>query len=231
MNTKEIDALFQTTLDDGRVSRAEKDALIALLDGLNPTPDQLAQLRSRAFAAAMERATDEPTRALLGWLEDIVKIAARSQPPARVAEACFSPGTTCLETITRLLGHAQRRADICVFTITDDRIADQIVAAHERGVRIRILTDDDKSLDLGSDIRKLAREGIDIAVDDSPHHMHHKFALFDEATLLTGSYNWTRSAASDNLENLLVTDDPRLVRAFIDTFERLWRALYRPHQS
>lgn len=231
MNTQEIDAIFQTTLDDGRVSRPEKDALIALLDELNPTPDQLAQLRSRAFAAAMDRATDEPTRALLGWLEDVVKISARSQPPTRVAEAWFSPGTTCLEAITRLLGHVQRRADLCVFTITDDRITDQIVAAHDRGVRIRILTDDDKSLDLGSDIRKLAREGIDLAVDDSPHHMHHKFAVFDEATLLTGSYNWTRSAAADNQENLVVTDDPRLVRAFIDAFEGLWQKLYRPHPS
>ncbi len=52
--------------------------------------------------------------------------------------------------------------------------------------------------------------------------MHHKFALFDERLLATGSYNWTRSAADKNQENLLVTGDPRLVTPYAELFERLW---------
>ena len=39
---------------------------------------------------------------------------------------------------------------------------------------------------------------------------------------MTGSYNWTRSAAEHNRENLAVTDDRRLVAAFSEEFERLW---------
>jgi phosphatidylserine/phosphatidylglycerophosphate/cardiolipin synthase-like enzyme len=58
--------------------------------------------------------------------------------------------------------------------------------------------------------------------------MHHKFAVFDARTLLTGSYNWTRSAAEDNRENVLVVDDPRLVRPFVETFEELWAAFAPP---
>jgi phosphatidylserine/phosphatidylglycerophosphate/cardiolipin synthase-like enzyme len=53
--------------------------------------------------------------------------------------------------------------------------------------------------------------------------MHHKFAIFDQRLLVTGSYNWTRSAAERNRENLAVTDDRRLVAAFREEFERLWR--------
>jgi mitochondrial cardiolipin hydrolase len=52
--------------------------------------------------------------------------------------------------------------------------------------------------------------------------MHHKFAVFDARTLLTGSYNWTRSADEYNKDNFLVTDDPHLVQAFSATFDRLW---------
>jgi cardiolipin hydrolase len=52
--------------------------------------------------------------------------------------------------------------------------------------------------------------------------MHHKFALFDDARLLTGSYNWTRSAADCNEENLIVTGDPRLVGPFRQEFDKLW---------
>jgi cardiolipin hydrolase len=62
-------------------------------------------------------------------------------------------------------------------------------------------------------------------VDRSPYHMHHKFAILDGATLLTGSYNWTRGAARDNEENLIVTDEPRLVNPFALTFEHLWAKL------
>ncbi len=58
--------------------------------------------------------------------------------------------------------------------------------------------------------------------------MHHKFALFDGARLMTGSYNWTRSAAQHNHENLVVSDDHELVGAFGKTFERLW-ASFEPH--
>ena len=47
-------------------------------------------------------------------------------------------------------------------------------------------------------------------------------ALFDRARLITGSYNWTRSAAEHNHENLVVSEDEELVRAFGKTFERLW---------
>jgi phosphatidylserine/phosphatidylglycerophosphate/cardiolipin synthase-like enzyme len=54
--------------------------------------------------------------------------------------------------------------------------------------------------------------------------MHHKFAVFDKAKALTGSYNWTRSAATSNRENILVTDDPRAVEGFGREFERLWKA-------
>jgi phosphatidylserine/phosphatidylglycerophosphate/cardiolipin synthase-like enzyme len=48
--------------------------------------------------------------------------------------------------------------------------------------------------------------------------MHHKFAIADQDLLLTGSYNWTRSAATENDENIVVTNNPRLVRSFAGKF-------------
>jgi phosphatidylserine/phosphatidylglycerophosphate/cardiolipin synthase-like enzyme len=53
--------------------------------------------------------------------------------------------------------------------------------------------------------------------------MHHKFALFDDDLLLTGSYNWTRGAADSNEENLILSNDRRLLASFRDEFERLWK--------
>jgi mitochondrial cardiolipin hydrolase len=148
-------------------------------------------------------------------------------PPASSSRAYFSPGEDCLRAILSELERARRTADICVFTITDDRIAHAILAAHQRRVAVRIITDNDKQYDGGSDVDRLRRAGIAVKVDETEHHMHHKFAVLDGATLLNGSYNWTRSACTFNEENLVVTSDPALVHTFARHFEEMWAALGR----
>src|SRR6185369_692047 len=100
------------------------------------------------------------------------------------SRACFSPGDACLTAILRELERTRKTADICVFTITDDRIARAIIGAHERRVAVRIITDNDKQYDGGSDIDRLRRAGVPLKVDETEHHMHHKFAVLDGATLL-----------------------------------------------
>ena len=52
--------------------------------------------------------------------------------------------------------------------------------------------------------------------------MHHKYAIFDDSRVLTGSYNWTRSAAEFNEENIIVSDDSRLQGLFSQHFKQLW---------
>ena len=71
-----------------------------------------------------------------------------------------------------------------------------------------MVSDNEKAYDPGSDTLRFARAGVPVKIDDSPYHMHHKFALFDGDVLLTGSYNWTRGAADNNEENLILTIAP-----------------------
>jgi phosphatidylserine/phosphatidylglycerophosphate/cardiolipin synthase-like enzyme len=199
-----------------------------LLQELPLDSSKLAQLRSRAFALAKERLVDANARSILEWAEDFVKLLAQLDVPASGAtksRACFSPGDGCLSTILGELGRTRKTADICVFTITDDRITNAIVAAHQRGVVVRIITDNDKQYDLGSDIERLRGVGVALKVDESEHHMHHKFAVLDGASLLNGSYNWTRSAATFNEENLIVTSDAALVATFSRQFCEMWQQL------
>lgn len=42
------------------------------------------------------------------------------------------------------------------------------------------------------------------------------------------SFNWTRSASEHNEENLVLSNDPGLLRGFSKMFERLWQALRQP---
>jgi phosphatidylserine/phosphatidylglycerophosphate/cardiolipin synthase-like enzyme len=187
-------------------------------------------MRARAFALAREQLTPErvasgEAETLLQWLEGVIKLMLPDTGAPGVqalADACFSPDDDCPGRIRRLFSEARRSADVCVFTITDDRLTRAILDAHSSGVKVRIITDDQKSQDPGSDIEQLARAGVDVRADSSSFHMHHKFAIFDGALLLTGSYNWTRGAARDNQENLVITPDSRLVTRFAAAFDRLW---------
>ena len=105
----------------------------------------------------------------------------------------------------------------------DDQLTSAVLDAHGRGVRVRIITDNDKAADLGSDADRFLQAGIDLRVDRTEYHMHHKFAVFDGAVLLNGSDNWTRGAATNNEETFVVTANSRLVAIFSKTFEDLWQ--------
>ncbi|MDX5345750.1 MAG: phospholipase D-like domain-containing protein [Hymenobacteraceae bacterium] len=146
-------------------------------------------------------------------------------PQKITSHAYFSPGDDCLNAIISSIEEAEQSIKICVFTISDDRITDAIVRAHRKGIRIKILTDNEKLYDKGSDIRELAAKGLEIRVDESRNHMHHKFAIFDNTSVLTGSYNWTRSAALYNHENVLITDNKSIVLDYCVEFDRLWEEM------
>jgi len=134
----------------------------------------------------------------------------------------FSPGEDCVNHIIDLINEAYTQLDICVFTISDDRISRALVEAMKNGVEIRIISDNFKVEDTGSDIKDLSRVGISVKLDTSDNHMHHKFMIVDNKIVLTGSYNWTRSAALYNQENILSMDDEEVVSKFSNEFEKLW---------
>jgi len=207
------------------VTRNQRQALAEAVAG----PEEGASRAVRAMAFDLARGTAGSVEAgpLLDWVEAIVEATRRPRDRAVVggAEAHFSPGTACYRRIIGLFDKAEKSADVCVFTITDDRISAAILDAHARGVAIRVVADNEKAEDLGSDVGRLAAAGVPVRVDRTPFHMHHKFALFDGRLLLNGSYNWTRGAADSNEENILITPDPDLVRPFATAFERLWESL------
>ena len=155
---------------------------------------------------------------------------AEKQPVTRPAplptnvthKVFFSPGEECMRAIIQALGNARQTADICVFTISDDRISKEIIACAKKGIKVRIITDNEKLYDTGSDIMSFEQAGIPVKIDMTEHHMHHKYMVVDGKKILTGSYNWTRSAALNNHENLIMIEDTRVATHFQDNFNTLW---------
>ena len=137
----------------------------------------------------------------------------------------FSPGTDCLNAIVENIRNARKSVKICVFTISDNRIVSAIESLKYKGVDIKIISDNDKQYDRGSDIQYLAEKGYNIKIDLTDAHMHHKFAVIDNKITITGSYNWTRSAEKYNHENILITDNSDITKAYSSEFEKLWKKM------
>lgn len=216
---------FQQTLEDHVFSPGEKQALRQRLDEAGLTDEEKAFLRNRLFdlARTYTRRSFESQRVLhiLDWLDSATKILYKPGPKL-TQEAFFSPTDDCVNAVIGYLRTALSTLRLCVFTITDDRITRQILQCHQGGVAIEILSDNEKAFDPGSDIPTLAQAGIAVRIDTTSNHMHHKFAVIDDEVLLTGSYNWTRSAAHYNYENILVTNDAAVVKRYLDCFQSLW---------
>ena len=217
-----LEELFRQTFDDRILSRQERRALAKILQEEALSKQELGVLRSRVFRLAEEELSGHDEQMVLNWLYQASKLLAANQKVTSSSKVYFSPGDECLHAIQHHLREAKSSIDICVFTISDNRITELIIEKHRQKIPIRIITDNDKMEDRGSDIYWLKREGLAIRIDATRHHMHHKFAVMDERIVLTGSYNWTRSAAEHNEENLLVSQEPSISSAYREKFEALW---------
>ena len=227
MGARELEALLQQTVDDPRIGPVTRASIERVMKQRALDADTVTVFCAQAIVLARGAITDPRMRDTFGWVLGLAELArdvgpTNAAPPKEQARVAFSPGEDCLELIRDEFARARRKVDVCVFTITDDRIRAAMLDAKRRGVAMRVISDNDKSMDEGSDIEPLRRAGIEVRVDQTDAHMHHKFAVYDDARLLSGSYNWTRSAANYNQENLIVTSDRAIVERFGSEFERLW---------
>lgn len=107
-----------------------------------------------------------------------------------------------------------------------DDIADAIIAAKDRGVKVRVVYD---NRDMQGSMQKLVSAGIGLSQRNlTSGIMHNKFAIFDARDtepvndwVWTGSWNWT-SGELDWRNNVIEINDPNLAEAYEDEFEEMW---------
>ncbi len=224
MDKAQLELFLRESLADGRFDNQEKHELRELVLSLDEPQRNF--VRNRAFDVARDAMSAAegliPPARVLAWLQKIVKVCKQDCDFSQNDQAFFSPGNSCREAIVQQIQSAREQVDICVFTISDDRITEAILKAHERDINVRVISDNDKSHDRGSDIERMREAGLALRLDNSPYHMHHKFALVDRRLLINGSFNWTRSASTKNQENIVLTQEPELLNEFGALFEQLW---------
>ena len=118
----------------------------------------------------------------------------------------------------------QRTLDIAAFELNSKPIYEAILTAHQRGVAVRIVTDDEHGLEdeSNSELRDLEAAGIPIVTDNRTGLMHNKFMIVDSRALWTGSWNYTLNGTYRNNNNVLVLESAPVVDAYQAEFEEMF---------
>lgn len=120
---------------------------------------------------------------------------------------------------------AQVSISAVVYKFDDPKLLPVLQDVLARGLPLQVLCDEKESKDKGSLIRQLAQAGAQIKVwPRKQGKLHAKFVICDDSRVLTGSWNWTKSAGHSNLELLIDLDDPKAVHRFTELFARLWES-------
>ncbi|XP_075850111.1 mitochondrial cardiolipin hydrolase isoform X1 [Microcebus murinus] len=131
---------------------------------------------------------------------------APAGPPAG-CQCSLPHGESSLSRLLRALLAARASLELCLFAFSSPQLGRAVQLLHQRGVRVRAVTDCDYMALNGSQIGLLRKAGIQVRHDQDLGYMHHKFAIVDKKVLITGSLNWTTQAIQNNRENVLIMED------------------------
>jgi phosphatidylserine/phosphatidylglycerophosphate/cardiolipin synthase-like enzyme len=134
------------------------------------------------------------------------------------AQVYFSPGGGAAEAVIAELGRARRSVLVLAFSFTSAPIAEALVKAHRRGVKVEVVLDDSNRTGKYSAADFTARAGIPTFLDSRHAIMHSKVMVIDGIFVITGSFNFTKAAEERNAENLLVIKDKALASRYAENW-------------
>jgi phosphatidylserine/phosphatidylglycerophosphate/cardiolipin synthase-like enzyme len=152
--------------------------------------------------------------------------APQAIPATGTVQVAFPPWDNAEALVLGAIRHASSEILVQAYSFTSRSIARALVAAHRRGVVVRVLADSEQTQQMeSSQIPELAAAGIRVSLETRYQSAHSKVIVIDAGTaaetVLTGSYNWTYAAQSKNAENLIVLrGNAPLTRAYRENWLR-----------
>jgi phosphatidylserine/phosphatidylglycerophosphate/cardiolipin synthase-like enzyme len=147
----------------------------------------------------------------------------------------FSPDDDLAQELIALINQESKSILVAIFTFTHDDIAQALIAAHKRGVKVEIITDAGYKSDRYSKIHTMRQQGLfifeydpDYICDRRSNIMHHKFVVFglstaNDAVVWVGSFNFTKAADDRNQESAVILRGSQVASRFWQQFDKMKR--------
>ncbi|MDB5990489.1 MAG: phospholipase family protein [Herbaspirillum sp.] len=149
-------------------------------------------------------------------------------PAQGTLQAAFSPWDDVEGLIVGALADAHSEILVQAYLLTSKKIVGALRQAQQRGVTVKILLDAAQVAAMPAAQKQqaiLRNDGIAVWGETNYTNAHNKVIVIDaetaDATLITGSYNFTWSAQHKNAENILIVrGNPQLTGLYAANWER-----------
>ncbi|HOA23122.1 MAG: phospholipase D-like domain-containing protein [Aggregatilineales bacterium] len=131
------------------------------------------------------------------------------------------------ENLIWLINEAEQSIDIAMFELDLVNLAEALIAAHERGVQVRVVYDDEYTQDDGV-IDLVIEAGIPATPDRRGAYQHNKFVVIDRYIVWTGSMNFTINDVYRNNNNVIVLVSPEVAQNYTVEFEEMFGGAFGP---
>jgi len=161
----------------------------------------------------------------------VLALPACATPPLQLnargtIQVAFTPGEDVAGLIVDTLRKARRQVLVQAYSFTHKDIAQALVDAKRRGVDVQVLADRRQMETIAtSRVEWLLEHGVPVWIDAEHAAAHNKIILIDtgtpEATVITGSFNFSHAAQHRNAENVLILrGNPTLSEAYAANWRR-----------
>lgn len=144
------------------------------------------------------------------------------------------PAADVARALAEFVAAAERTLEIAIYDFhlpaeLEEIVAGALVAAHERGVAVRLAYNVDHPRDVPepppprTDPQAIEALPFPTApIPGVPDLMHHKYVVRDGAAVVTGSTNWTADSWTREENVILSVPSPALAQRYLADFEQLW---------
>ncbi len=135
------------------------------------------------------------------------------------AKVFFSPKGNCTRGIVNEIDMGAREILVQAFSFSSTPIRNALINAQKRGVKVEIIFDSDEQIDQKYRTAKsFAKAGIAVYLDNKHAIAHNKLIIIDRETVVTGSFNFTNAAETNNAENVLIVKSKALAGLYAENW-------------
>jgi phosphatidylserine/phosphatidylglycerophosphate/cardiolipin synthase-like enzyme len=144
--------------------------------------------------------------------------AVNTQLKEERTQVYFSPNGGATQAIINEISNAKTEILVQAYSFTSTPIAKALIEAHKRGVKVEAILDKSQRKETYTEATFLANMGVPTYIDDKHAIAHNKVMVIDKATVITGSFNFSKAAEEKNAENLLIIKSKELASVYIDNY-------------
>ena len=135
---------------------------------------------------------------------------------------CFTPGEKCTDLIVKQIDEAKKSIYVQAYGLTSQPIIEAVGNAKGRGLDVKVILDKvNETEKQGNGAKYLKSKNIEVLIDNKVAIAHNKVMVIDNKNIITGSFNFTKSAQDRNAENvLIILDDQTVAKKYIANWEK-----------